>query len=347
MATYLLTGAAGFFGGVLAHSLHEQGHDCVLLDRLPIANNAPRLAAYLTDLRDAHAVEEIFKKHKFDGVFHVAAILAHDKAHHDILWDSNVTATRILKTCCEKYNVSHLVFTSTNCLWAQDFGAPVNELTPPAPVEIYGRSKWEAEKILLDSALSVKCVVLRCPTIINSGRLGLLSILFEFMEEGRKIWTVGPGDNRYQFIYAKDLAAACLSAMHYPQSGLFHIGSDNVPSMRQMYEGVIAQVGSTSRVASLPAFPTLSLMKLAYHTGLSPLGPYHYKMIASNFVFDTRLIKKELSWAPTLDNIGMMVKAYEYYRANKAQLAQDNEADVSAHNRRADMGIIRLLKWMS
>jgi UDP-glucose 4-epimerase len=347
MATYLITGAAGFFGSILARHLAAKGHRLVLLDRLPITQAPAGSSPHLCDLRNAQDVSAIFEKHRFDGVFHVAAILAHDKKNHNILWDSNVTATRTLKNLCKKHDVPSLVFTSTNCLWARDFPEPVGESERPEPVEIYGRSKLEAERILLEEPGSVHSVIIRCPTIVDAGRLGLLSILFEFIEEGKKVWTIGLGDNRYQFIYADDLTAACEAAISYKKSALFHIGSDNVPSMRKMYQDVIARVGSASRVASLPAFPFLSLMKLAYFLGVSPLGPYHYKMIASNFIFDTSHIKKELIWAPTLNNIDMLVKAYEYFARNKEQLARDKEASVSAHNKLSDMGIIRLLKWVS
>ncbi len=75
-------------------------------------------------------------------------------------------------------------------------------------------------------------IILRCPTIIDSGRLGLLAILFEFIQDGKKVWVVGGGANRYQFIYAQDLATACLLAMNYPHSDIFHIGSDDVKSLR-------------------------------------------------------------------------------------------------------------------
>ena len=91
----------------------------------------------------------------------------------------------------------------------------------------------------------LQVVTLRCPTIIDIGRLGLLAILFEFIDDGKKVWVVGDGSNRYQFIYAQDLATACLQCLGYEQSNLFHIGSDHVPTMRGMYESVIREAGST------------------------------------------------------------------------------------------------------
>jgi UDP-glucose 4-epimerase len=188
-------------------------------------------------------------------------------------------------------------------------------------------------------------VILRCPTIIDSGRLGLLAILFEFIEDGKKVWVVGDGTSRYQFIYAQDLATACLQCLSYGESNLFHIGSSNVPTMRAMYESVIAAAGSRSRVASLPRGPAVAVMKLAHKLNLSPLGPYHYRMIAESFVFDTSRIRAELGWSPTLANEEMMLRAFTFYREHRRAIHA--RTDVSAHSKAAPMGVIRLLKWLS
>ena len=53
---------------------------------------------------------------------------------------------------------------------------------------------------------------------MDEGRLGLLGILYQFIDENRRLPMVGKGDNYYQFIYAKDLANACLLAMDYNRS---------------------------------------------------------------------------------------------------------------------------------
>lgn len=133
--------------------------------------------------------------------------------------------------------------------------------------------------------------------------------------------------------------------MSYDRSDVFHIGADDVKSMRDIYSYVIREGGSKSRVCSLPKLPTVGAMKLAYYLKLSPLGPYHYKMIAENFLFDTTKIKQRLGWKPTLTNEQMLLRAYEYYCHNLAEITSRTEA--SAHRRAAPMGIIRLLKWVS
>ena len=348
MKEVLVTGASGFFGGVLKRRLLAEGFAVTNIDLVRDEDVDPALTSIQGDVRDASLLARTFAQHKFEAVFHCAAMLAHDVKDDKLLWTSNVYGTRRVAEAALAAGVTKFVFISSNCLWGEDLGHDVTESDMPAPVELYGRSKLAAEQeldALIEMNPALRVVTLRCPTIMDSGRLGLLAILFEFIDDGKKVWVVGSGSNRYQFIYAQDLATACLLCLDYPRSNLFHIGSEQVPTMRGMYEAVIREAGSRSRVASLPKPPTLALMQLAHRLNISPLGPYHYRMIAENFVFDTTRIRRELGWKPTLTNEQMMLRAFEYYREHRKAIHE--RMDVSAHSKAAPMGIIRLLKWMS
>jgi len=344
-APVLVTGGAGFFGSLLVKRLLAEGEICVVVDLQPCEAKHERLTAIEGDIRDAALLDKLCAEHGFKTVYHCAAILAHAVRDKTFLWQSNVDGTRNVAEAAARHGARSLVFLSSNCLWAENMGRPVREDDEPAPVEIYGQSKWEGEKILAEYADRLNVVSIRCPTIIDEGRLGLLAILFEFIAEGRKVWVVGGGRNRYQFIYAQDLIAACIAAADYPGSEVFNIGSDNVETFREVYGAVIARAGTTARVASLPRRATLFAMRLAHALGVSPLGPYQYRMIAEDFVFDTTKIKAALQWRPTLSNSDMLWLAYRYFRQNRAAIAA--RRNVSAHKQAANMGVIRLLKWVS
>jgi nucleoside-diphosphate-sugar epimerase len=341
----LVTGGSGFFGGVLKRRLLAEGYAVTNIDLVADLDTHPALTSIQGDICDTALLDEIFAKGNFSAVQHVAALLAHDTVNDNDLWTSNVDGTRNIAEACRAHNVRQLIFTSTNCLWASNLGHPVREDETPNPVEVYGRSKLAAEHALKPYEADLNVITIRCPTIIDSGRLGLLAILFEFIQDGKKVWVVGSGGNRYQFIYAQDLATACIQAMSYPHSDLFHIGSDNVCSLREVYEAVIRDAGTRARVAQLPKAPTIAAMKLAHKLGVSPLGPYHYRMIAEDFIFDTTRIRERLGWRPTFTNQQMMAEAYRYYAAQRKEIHARKE--VSAHSKPASMGIIRLLKWIS
>jgi nucleoside-diphosphate-sugar epimerase len=341
----LVTGGSGFFGGVLKRRLLAEGHRVTNIDLVADPDTHPMLNSIQSDIRDTALLDSIFATGDFTAVQHCAALLAHDTVNDNDLWTSNVDGTRNIAEACRAHNVRQLVFISTNCLWASNLGHEVREDEPPNPVELYGRSKLAAEQALKPYESDLNVITIRCPTIIDSGRLGLLAILFEFIDDGKKVWVVGSGGNRYQFIYAQDLATACIQAMDYPHSDLFHIGSENVCSLREVYEAVIRDAGTRARVAQLPKAPTIAAMKLAHKLGVSPLGPYHYRMIAEDFIFDTTRIRERLGWKPTVTNQQMMTEAYRYYSAQRKQIHA--RKDVSAHSKPAEMGIIRLLKWIS
>jgi len=345
MKTILLTGGAGFFGSVIKARLLEAGHRCVSIDLCRDEALHAQLTAIQGDIRDLELLDRLYRENRFDAIIHCAAILAHAVKDTTFLWESNVDGTRNVAEMARKYSVHRLIFTSSNCLWGHSFKHPVKEDEPPKPVEIYGRSKWEGERILQGYEKDLHTIIIRCPTIIDSGRLGLLSILFEFIQEGRKVWVVGGGRNKYQFIYAQDLADACLLSLEHNRSDTLHIGSDNVKSLRDVFGYVIREAGSKSQIASLPLRTTLLGMRLAYYARMSPLGPYHYKMIAEDFEFDTQKIKQQLGWLPTLTNEEMLFRAYDYYLRNHREIK--SRTNVSAHRQPAKMGVIRLLKWVS
>ena len=200
-------------------------------------------------------------------------------------------------------------------------------------------------EIVLNTFEDLNPIIFRVPTLIDEGRLGLLGILFDFIDSGKRIWVVGNGNNEYQFLYAKDLAKACFLASDYKKNGTFNLGADNVKSLRNVYEFVIKKGKSKSKVSKLPKALTLLAMRVTYKLGLSPLGPYHRRMIAESFKFDTSKAKLELGWSPTLTNEEILLKAFEYYKKNKNDIL--SRTNVSAHNTVTKAGIINLLKLIS
>ena len=292
--TFIVTGGSGFFGDFFIAEALSRGNRIISIDIVPSERQHPALRHCLVDIRDKSDLRKVFSSSgSIDGVFHFAALLAHGGISDADQRAVNVDGTHNLLDCCKLAGVHHLVFTSSNCLWGNPAGHPIAEEEPPCPCESYGQAKWDAEKILL-AEKDVISAIIRTPTIIQAGRLGLLAILFEFIDEGRKIWTVGNGSNRYQFIAASDLADACMKAINITSTQYFNVGSDNVPSLGETYQHVIKASGSRSRLASFPEWIAIPGMRLAHLLHMSPLGPYHWKMIAESFEFDTRKAKKQL-----------------------------------------------------
>lgn len=343
---YLVTGGAGFFGSILVNDLALAGHEVVILDRVFDGDLAKKYQFAHVDLRDVPAVNSVFTKYgPFDGVFHVAAMLAHAIKDQRDLVDSNVAGTRNIVEAAIAFRTPHLVFTSSNCVVGKPTRQPVREDDPIKPLEVYGMTKLQGEQVLAEYRDRINITMIRCPTIMGGGRLGLLSILYEFMHEGRRIWTLGDGSNRYQFIAAQDLVDALKRAITQPGFHLYNIGSDHVPTLRELYQAVIDHAGTKARVTSIPKAPAVAAMRVLHALNLSPLGPYHYKMLAESFVFDTTRIKQELGWQPTKTNTQMLIESYQWYIDHLDEVY--NSEDRSAHRQPVKLQALALVKKFS
>ena len=338
------TGSAGFFGGLLKDRLLSDGWEVVGVDRLPDIEQ-PGYTPQMVDIRDAISVEKTVAEFKPDAIFHCAAVLAHDRQHRSDLWSTNVDGTANVAQAAIRGGVKALVFISSNCLWSTSWDRPVTEDDVPAPVEVYGRSKLAAEQHLGSLSAQLPVKIIRTPTIVAAGRLGLLSILFEFIHEGRRVWLVGDGGNRYQFVSAEDLGSACLLLASSSSTGIFHVGSDNVPTVREMFGGVVQRAGTNARLTQLPRRPAIAALRLLSLVGLSPLGPYHYRMIASSFEFDTTRLRNATGWRPTIGNTEMLWRAYQFYVEHLDQLSKEQKG--SPHRRVSGLGALRIVKWLS
>jgi nucleoside-diphosphate-sugar epimerase len=340
--TILVTGGAGFLGSLLIKELIKKGIRVVSIDLEKDTFSHPNFTAIQGDIRDKKQLARLGKKYTLSAIFHLAAQMPHAVKNKREFWATNVDGTRNIAELAKAHNIKRVIFTSTNCLWGKSLGRPIREDDPPAPSEIYGKSKLEGENILRSYAKYFKHIIFRCPPIIDDGRAGNIAIFFEFIAENRKVWMVGKGSNRYQMISARDTVDAMLHALHYNKSNTFGIGSSDIPTFREMYIYVIKKANSKSRPASFPAGLIRPAMRTANVLKISPLGIYFQQMIDKDFEFDTSLLRKELGWQPTLNNSEMLYRAYDYYIKHQNEIKSGG-----TNNQKAKMGIIRVLKWLS
>ena len=343
----LITGGSGYLGRLLIAGLLERGFDCIAVDIREGAPVGPGSILVRGNAADAAVLERAAGNGKIDVVFHLASQIDFAVDSQTALYDNNVGTTRAVAEFAKAWKVPKVVFTSSNSVYLGNrLRRPILEKDAPEPTDEYGRSKVESETLLAGYSSDFDSISIRCPNIMDAGRLGMLSVFFDFILEGRKCWVLGRGDVRHQCIYAQDLIDACVKAITLRRTDVFNIGSDDVPTIREMYQSVIDEAGTGARVASVPGAIAIPVLKVAHRLGLSPIGQYQFRMLTMDFTFDTAKIKRELSWAPTLNNSQMLLSAFEHYRAHRAEILANS--DLSA-NRSAitKLGIIGLVKALS
>jgi nucleoside-diphosphate-sugar epimerase len=319
--TALVTGGAGFLGLQLVRRLQDEGVAVRILDREPPDGTwlAGPVDFVVGDVRDPSAVDRAVRD--ADVVFHLAAVLPVAKAGR--AYDEvNVGGTRRLLEACQHHRVGRVVFVSSSAVYGIPRRCPVTEATPFRPLGAYGRSKARAEQVCREfQARGLDVMILRPRTVIGPGRGGILTLLFRYVAEGRRVYLIGRGSNRFQLISSEDLVEACIRAARAPIPGDdFNVGAIEYRTLREDLQGLIDYAGTGARLRPLPAWPVKTALWLLDHLGLSPLVDWHYRTPDKDFYFDIRKARVLLGWEPRDSNVQALIKGYEWYRTHRAEI---------------------------
>ena len=206
----LVTGGAGYIGSLLCPGLLDRGHEVILLDSLmfgvqPILHfiTHPKLEVVLGDVRDRRVVTPLAGR--VDAVLHLAAIVGYQAcaAVPTTAETTNVDGTRVV---VEALSASQLlVYASTGSTYGH-CETVATEDTPINPLTLYGRSKRDAERLVVDKG----GVGLRFATVFGlSPRLRLDVLVNDFCYQAyhHKQVIVFEGHHRRTFLHVRDAAA--------------------------------------------------------------------------------------------------------------------------------------------
>jgi nucleoside-diphosphate-sugar epimerase len=341
---WAISGGAGFLGLHLARRLLAGGHRVRTLDLAPLddAELEREVDELRGDVRDPAAARRLAAE--ADVLVHAAAALPIRGSRAEIR-SVNVDGTATLLAAALDAGVRRVVHISTTAVYGIPDTHPIGEDAPLVGVGHYGRSKIEAEELCDAFARrGLEVVVLRPKTFIGPERLGVFEILFDWVREGRRIYVLGNGHNRYQLLAVDDLVEAIVLAATAPAAGeALNVGAEEFGTVRSDLEQLIAHAGSPSRVTPIPARPAELALRALELARLSPLAEWHYKTAHRDSYVDIVKAKRLLGWQPRFSNADALAQTYDWYLANRGRLAAAGTTHRVPWNQRA----LALLKRIS
>lgn len=149
----LLTGGAGYIGGVVTALLLEAGHEVTVLDDVStgFADAVPAGATFVPGR--VHDAAEVLDP-SFEAVLHFAAksLVGESVARPELYWQNNLVGTLALLDAMRAAEVRRLVFSSTAATYGEPEQMPITEDTPPRPTNPYGMTK-----LAVDMMLAAEC----------------------------------------------------------------------------------------------------------------------------------------------------------------------------------------------
>ncbi len=298
---WAITGGSGFLGLHLSQRLLLEGHAVRSLDLEPVEH--PEVEEIVGDVRDPAAAGLLCGG--AEVLVHAAAALP-IRGSRRTIWSVNVEGTATVLAAAAEAGVRRVVFISSAAVL-------------PQPIEAYGAAKAAAELVCGDfAARGLGVTILRPQAFIGPKRLGVFGILFRWIAEGRRIYTIGPGSNRYQLLDVEDLVEAIVLAAAQPVAGeAFTLGAKRLATVAEDLQALIDHAGSRSTLTPLPAGPARALLRGLHLAGLSPLGEWHYRTADRDCFVDITAAERDLGWSPRFSNREALARAYDSYGAGR------------------------------
>src|SRR5205085_3688031 len=300
----------GYMGSGCAELLLDEGHGVSVFDNLSEGHRRaldPRAEFVEGDLQDRPSIEKTLAKQRPDAVMHFAAnaLVGESMQNPSKYFRNNIANDLNLRDTMINVGEKKIDFSSTCAIFGPPERVPIDETTPPRPINPYGESKLAFEKILrwYGEIHRLKFVSLRYFNAAGaSARFGedhrvethlIPNVLKVALGENRNVEIFGTdyetpdGTCVRDYIHILDLAQAHILALNSDKSDFYNLGTGGGASVREVIDSCRKVTGHKIDIVEKPRRP-----------GDPP------RLIASS-----EKIKRELGWKPQFQSLDAIIES--------------------------------------
>lgn len=247
----LVTGSAGFIGYHLARALYELGDEIVGLDSIndyydvnlkygrlgaagvgrdDVSYNAftasrtlPNYRFIKLDCQDRDAMDDLFRRERFDTVCHLAAQpgVRYSLLNPHAYINSNIVGFINILEACRNFGVKHLVYASSSSVYGLNEKMPFSTSdNVDHPASLYGATKKSNELMAhsYSHLFALPCTGLRFFTVYGPwGRPDMAPMLFaSAIMAGKPLDVFNHGMMRRDFTYVSDIVEGIVRVIGRP-----------------------------------------------------------------------------------------------------------------------------------
>jgi len=259
MATYLVTGGAGFIGSNIVDELLKRGARVRVLDNFSTGREdnvqefASRVDLIRGDVRDEDAVDRAVKG--VDYVLHQAALASVPRSIADPTSNNQVNAqgTLNLLLAAKKHGVKRVVYASSSSVYGDSQELPKVESMTPNPKSPYAVAKLAAEYYcrVFGELYGVPTVSLRYFNVFgprqdpNSQYSAVIPLFVKALLEGKSPNIYGDGEQSRDFTFISNVVNANLLACEANVTGarVYNIACGGRYTLNQLFAALRERIG--------------------------------------------------------------------------------------------------------
>lgn len=302
----LVTGGAGFIGSHLLRQLQDKDK-VIVFDSLFSGSreHVPEgMELVIGDVCNKEDLEKVFSAHRFDAVVHLAAQTMVPTSIENPQLDCRINLIGVLNVleCCRKYDVPHILFSSSAAVYGDNPHVPLKENEVLRPASPYGITKMTTEHYLrvYHELYGLDATVFRFANVYGErqgekGEGGVVSIFCKLLSQGKGVTIFGNGEQTRDFVYAGDIARAIAAALPLKGYHTMNVSTSTETSLHDLVQSFEAAVGHKIGVTYAPA-----------RTG---------DILRSTL--DNQALKEILQIQPEMDLASGIARTYNWYKENQ------------------------------
>ena len=261
----LITGATGTLGSAFARLCETRHLAYRIVTRAEM------------DMADPASVEAAIVRYRPWAVINAAGYVRVDQAETDAehCFRENTLAPTVLALACVRHGLRFTTF-SSDLVFDGKQATPYIESDATAPIGVYGESKAEAERRVLDA--NPNSLVIRSSAFFGPWDAhNFVSLALDAIENGDPF--AAADDLVVTPTYVPDLVNTCLDLMIDNESGIWHLSNGTVVTWAQL--GSMAAEAAGLDASGIEAMPSARLGYLASRPGYSALGSERAMLLPS------------------------------------------------------------------
>ena len=220
------------------------------------------------DITDLSLVQRALRSAQFDAVIHAAAFTAVDDCEHwsDLAFQVNAEGTRNVAVACLEASLP-MLYLSTDYVFDGRKPSPYVEDDPPNPLNVYGRSKLEGEKHVVE--LLPAAWIVRTSWLFGPFGKNFVAAILQRARRNEPLRVVD--DQVGAPTYTLDLAEKLEQIVMKGTPGIYHVTNRGYCSWFEFAQEILRQAGLTH--VPLSAIPTSASDRPAVRPLNSRLAP--------------------------------------------------------------------------
>lgn len=255
----LVTGGAGFIGSHLCKRLVKDGHNVVAIDNLSNGrlenleelDDTSQFVFYEFDINNIIRLRNVFNKHGFEMVFHLAgnADVGNGEETPQLDFENTFQTTLSVLEMMRVYGIKKFFFSSSSTVYGNAGNRLQEHISIMRPISHYGAAKLASEAFIssFSSLHGFQVWIARfCNTVGPNMTHGVIpDLIRKLKQEPKELEVFGDGTQTKPYIWIDDLidGIMCLLDKTNEEYNAYLVGVDSTVTVAQIAQIVMDEVG--------------------------------------------------------------------------------------------------------